>query len=328
MIDLSKKDIGGYSKKIEDVKNEVGKGIIGQEEVIDAVLKCMICNGHVLLESVPGLAKTMLVRLLTQTIKGATFQRIQFTPDLLPTDITGVTVYDEVKGFYTQKGPIFANLVLGDEINRASPKVQSGMLQAMEERKVTIGRDTYDLPKPFIVLATQNPLEQQGVYPLAVAQVDRFLFKLFVDYPAEDAELVIIDKNMETVSMDEFGIGQIWSSQEITELQEIVKGIYISEEVKEYIVNVIDATRNPSNYGFEFGKFVQYGASPRASIYLALAAKATALMDGRTFVIPEDVVSIVHPVLRHRIILNYEGSARGIKTDEIVEGLLASVPVL
>jgi len=327
-MDVLKKDIRGFSKKIEEVKREVSKGIIGQEMVIDAVLKSIICNGHILLESVPGLAKTMLVRLLTQTIKGASFERIQFTPDLLPTDITGVTIYEEIKGFYTQKGPIFANILLGDEINRASPKVQSAMLQAMEERRVTIGKETFDLPKPFIVLATENPLEQQGVYPLAVAQVDRFLFKIYVDYPAEEDELVIIDKNMETVRMEDFGIKEVWSPKEIMDLQEMVKSIYISDEVKEYIVNIVDSTRNPDSYGVEIGKYAQYGASPRASIFLALAAKATALMDNRTFVIPEDVVSVAHPILNHRMILNYEGSARGIKTGDIIESLLAAVPVL
>lgn len=327
MEDL-KKEVKEYGRKLDKVSAEVSKGIIGQGEVLNAVLKCMACNGHVLLESVPGLAKTMLVRLLTMTIKGAKFQRIQFTPDLLPTDITGMSIYEEGRGFHTQKGPIFANLVLGDEINRASPKVQSGMLQAMEERQVTIGRDTYDLPVPFIVLATQNPLEQQGVYPLSVAQVDRFLFKVFVDYPEENDELVIIDKNMETVRMEDFGIDEVWDSQEITNLQEVVKRIYISDEVKEYIVNLIDATRNPDSYGLECSKFIEYGASPRASIFLGLAGKATALMDGRTFVVPEDVVSIAHSVLRHRIILNYEGSARGIKTDDIVGEILNSVPVL
>jgi MoxR-like ATPase len=309
------------------VKKEVQKGIVGQDEVIDAVLKCLACNGHVLLESVPGLAKTLLVRLLTETIDGAKFQRIQFTPDLLPSDITGVTVYEEKRGFYTVKGPIFANFVLGDEINRAPPKVQSAMLQAMEERIVTIGKETFPLPKPFAVLATQNPLEQKGVYPLALAQIDRFLFKVFVDYPGEDDEVLILNQNTMVKKIHEFGIEKVLNPQIIIEIQECVKRIQISEEVKEYIVDIVDATRYPSNYGIEEGKYMQWGASPRATINISLAAKATALMNERTFVIPTDVRAIAHGVLRHRMVLNYEGKARGISADDIVDSIIANIPV-
>lgn len=317
-----------YNKKLDVLRAEIGKGIIGQEEVIDSVLNCILCNGHVLLESVPGLAKTLLVRVLTRTIQAATFQRIQFTPDLLPTDITGITVYDEKKGFYTIKGPIFANIVLADEINRAPPKVQSAMLQAMQEREVTIGRETFKLPTPFFVLATQNPLEQRGVYPLALAQVDRFLFKVFVNYPEEHEEFVIIDSNVEMKTLDEFGVRTVISWPEVIELQNLVKEIHISEEVIAYIVNLIDATRNPKHYDLKYGRFINWGASPRAIIFLGLSSRANALMKGRTYVMPEDVREVAHPVLRHRIVLNYEGNARNISTDEILDEIIRKVPVL
>jgi len=326
MEELSKK-IKEYKNKLREVKKEVQKGMVGQEEVIDSVLKCLACNGHVLLESVPGLAKTLLVRLLTETIAGAKFQRIQFTPDLLPSDITGTTVYEKRRGFYTVKGPIFANFVLGDEINRAPPKVQSAMLQAMEERIVTIGKETFPLPKPFAVLATQNPLEQKGVYPLALAQIDRFLFKVFVDYPKEDEEILILNQNTMVKTIQEFRIEKVLNPQIIIEIQECVKQIQLSEEVKEYIVDIVDATRYPSNYGVEEGRYVQWGASPRATINLSLAAKATAMMNERTFVIPTDVRAIAHQVLRHRIVLNYEGKARGISADRVVDAIIDNVPV-
>ena len=323
------KKVKYYGKKINEVKKEVHKGIVGQDEVINSVLKCLICRGHVLLESVPGLAKTLLARLLTKTVKQANFQRIQFTPDLLPTDITGVTVYEKGKGFYTVKGPIFANIILGDEINRAPPKVQSAMLQAMEERQVTIGRQTFDLPRPFFVMATENPLEQKGVYPLAVAQVDRFLFKVFVDYPKEKEEIIISEQNIEVKTIDEFGIKKVIDPKEILEIQEVVKKIKLSEELKKYIVDIIDATRYPDNYGMvEEKKYISYGASPRASIYLALAAKATALMDNRIYVTPKDIRNVAKEVLRHRIILNYEGKAREISTDSIIDEIIKRVPVL
>jgi MoxR-like ATPase len=327
-MEISEKKIESCNEKLEEVRDEIKKGIVGQEEIVGSTLKCLICGGHILFESVPGLAKTLLVRLLTETVKGAQFQRIQFTPDLLPSDIIGISVYKEGVGFYTIKGPIFANFVLADEINRAPPKVQSAMLQAMEERKVTISKETYPLPNPFIVLATQNPLEQQGVYPLAIAQIDRFLFKVFVDYPKEKEELLILDQNIEVKTIKDFGIKKVLTPEKILEIQDIVKEITISAEVKRYILDLVDATRNPKEHGIEEGKYVQWGSSPRASIYLSLAAKATALMHGRTFVMPEDVREIAHNVLRHRIILNYEGKARGIKTDEIISLIIKKVPVL
>ena len=323
-----KEKVKQFSKKIEEAKKEVKKVIVGQEKIIDSVIKCLICNGHVLLEGVPGVAKTLLIRSLAQTIKGAKFSRIQFTPDLLPGDITGVTIYEKGKGFYAMKGPIFANFVLADEINRAPPKVQSAMLQAMQERQVTIGKETFDLPKPFFVLATQNPLEQKGVYPLAVAQVDRFLFKLNVGYPSMEEELQIIEQNTVVKELEEFGIEKVFSLSEITQIQEMVKKIFVSDRVKDYITGLVDATRYPSKYKIEKGKYIQWGASPRASIYLALAARATALMKGRDYVIPEDVREVSHDVLRHRIILTYEGKAREIRTEEVIDEIVEKVPVL
>ncbi len=320
--------VSQHSLKLKEVKNEIKKGLIGQDVVVDSVLKCLMCNGNVLMEGVPGLAKTTLILLLTQTVKKCTFQRIQFTPDMLPTDITGVTVFEEKKGFYTVKGPIFANFVLGDEINRTPPKVQSSMLQAMQEKQVTIGRKTYNLPNPFFVLATQNPLEDKGVYPLPEAQVDRFLFKIEVTYPAKKDEIVVIDQNITVKGIHEFEIEQVLSLEDILDMQEIVKNIHMSDEIGRYIVSMVNATRDPERFDVKSGKYIQWGGSPRASIYLSLATRATALMNERTFVIPEDVRSIAKDVLRHRVILNYEGKAKGISTDEVVDEVVDRVPVI
>jgi MoxR-like ATPase len=326
MDELARK-VAEYRNKLTAVKEEVSKGIIGQSVVVDSVLACIACNGHVLIESVPGLAKTLLVRVLTSTVDGATFQRVQFTPDLLPSDITGTTVYEEKRGFYTVKGPIFANFLLGDEINRAPPKVQSAMLQGMAERIVTIGKETFPLPNPFIVLATQNPLEQKGVYPLSLAQVDRFLFKIFVDYPDEESEIIILNQNSMIKKMDEYGIKKVLTTQDIIDIQSCVKEIRLSLEVKEYITDIIDATRHPTEYGIDEGKYIRWGASPRATIGLSLAARATALLNNRTFAIPNDVRATAHLVLRHRIVLNYEGKARGIDADDVIDSIIQNVPV-
>jgi len=317
-----------YRKKISEIKKEVHKGVIGQEDTIDGIIKCLICNSHVLLEGVPGVAKTFLIKCLSETIKDCKFSRIQFTPDLLPSDITGVQIYEESKGFYARKGPIFVNFTLADEINRAPPKVQAAMLQCMQERQVTIGRQTFDLPKPFFVLATQNPLEQQGVYPLGIASVDRFLFKIKVGYPDKEAELKIIDSNFETKGIAQYGIKKIISLEDISEMQREVKKIFISEEIKDYITLLVDATRNPEKYSIKTGKYIRWGSSPRASIFLSLAAKSNALVNGRDYVIPEDVQSIAKNVLRHRIILSYEGKAKNIETDEIIDEILDKVEII
>ncbi len=322
------KNIELYKKKIFEIKKEIHKGFIGQEDTVDGIIKCLICNSHVLLEGVPGVAKTFLIKCLSETIKNCNFSRIQFTPDLLPSDITGVQIYEESKGFYVRKGPIFVNFTLADEINRAPPKVQAAMLQCMQERQVTIGRQTFDLPKPFFVLATQNPLEQQGVYPLGIASVDRFLFKIKVGYPDKEAELKIIDSNFETKGIDQYGIKKIVSLEDLSEMQKEVKKIFISEEIKDYITLLIDATRNPKKYNLETGKYVKWGSSPRASIYLGLAAKSNALFDGRDYVIPEDVQAIAKNVLRHRLILSYEGKAKNIESDIIIDEILDKVEII
>ncbi|MBN2251844.1 MAG: MoxR family ATPase [Candidatus Altiarchaeota archaeon] len=326
-MDIQEK-VDKYNDKLEEVRKEIRKGLVGQDEVVNTTLKTIICNGHVLFESVPGLAKTFLVRLITSTIAGVEFHRIQFTPDLLPTDVTGTSVYEANRGFYTIKGPIFSNFVLADEINRAPPKVQSAMLQAMEERKVTIGKETFTLPEPFCVLATQNPLEQAGVYPLALAQIDRFLFKIFVDYPKEEEEVHVLEQNVDVKKIEDFGIKNVLTREEILDVQALVRTINLSHEVKQYIMELVDATRDPAKYGIKESAYVMWGASPRASINLGLAAKATALMNHRSFVLPEDVRAIAHEVLRHRIMLNYEGKAKGIGTDQIVNSIINKVPVI
>jgi MoxR-like ATPase len=316
-----------YSEKFHEVKAEVEKGVLGLSEVVSSMLQCMICSGHALLEGVPGTAKTLTVMLLSETIDGAVYQRIQFTPDLLPSDITGVTIYQKGIGFKVRRGPIFGNIIAADEINRTPPKTQSAMLQAMQEREVTIGKETFALPKPFFVLATQNPLETRGVYPLPEAQVDRFLFKFDIGYVSREAEKSVIDQNVEVLNIKDFKIRKVWNLAEVVKLQSFVKEIHSSEPIKRYIVRLVDATRHPDKYEVQVGKYVRWGASPRASINLNLAAKANALMNGRTYVIPEDVKEIAQNVLRHRIILNYEGKAKGIKTDAFIDEILSKVPV-
>ncbi|MBN2101262.1 MAG: MoxR family ATPase [Candidatus Aenigmarchaeota archaeon] len=318
-----------YSNMFKRVKTEMKKAIIGQDHILDTLMRALICNGHVLVEGVPGVAKTLVVSVLAETIKDVIFQRIQFTPDLLPTDITGVTIYDEKKGeFYIVKGPVFGNIVIGDEINRTPPKVQSSMLQAMQERQVTIGKETFDLPKPFFVMATQNPVETKGVYPLPEAQVDRFLFKSLMTYPKKEDEVDIVENNSDNKEMAEYGIEHVITLNDILEVQRIVKDIYISDELKRYILHIIDATRKPKKYDMENAPYMQWGGSPRATIYLGLSSRAHALLNGRTYVKPEDIRTVAKEVLRHRIILNYEGKAKEIGTDDIIEEIIKKVPVL
>jgi len=328
MQQTSRESIEEYIGKIEEVRSEIHRVLIGQEEIVSEILKVLLCKGHMLLEGVPGVGKTLSVLTLSKTIKDSTFGRIQFTPDLLPTDITGVTVYEKEKGFYTIKGPVFANIVVADEINRSPPKVQSAMLQAMAEREVTIGKKTLPLPDPFFVLATQNPVETRGVYPLPEAQIDRFLFKIDIKYPKKSEESVIIDRNIDLKPLEDYGVEQVISLKELLTMQDLVKHIYLSYEVKRYIVSLVDATRYPTKYGIPEAKFMQWGASPRASINLALSARATAFMNSRDYVTPDDVRAVAYPVLRHRIILNYEGKAREISTDKVVEAIIKKVPVM
>ncbi|VVB52458.1 ATPase family associated with various cellular activities (AAA) [uncultured archaeon] len=324
--DLTRR-INSCNEKLEVFRQEIHKIVIGQDDIIDTLIKGLLCNGHILLEGVPGVAKTLIVVAMVQTVKDASLQRIQFTPDLLPTDITGVTIYEEKKGFYTIKGPVFTNFLVADEVNRTPPKVQSALLQAMQEREVTIGRQTLPLPKPFFVLATQNPLETKGVYPLPEAQVDRFLFKISIGYVPKKDEIRIIDQNVDIKGISEYEINRVLGVNEILEYQGLVKQIYLADEVKRYIVSLVNATRRPKDFDVKLGKYVRWGASPRATINLSLGARATALLNGRTYTTPEDVRAVAPAILRHRIILNYEGKATEVKTDDVIKEIISKVPV-
>jgi MoxR-like ATPase len=308
-------------KVVAEVQKEVSKVVVGQHQVIHGIVRAILCNGHVLVEGVPGVAKTLIVRAMAAVL-GCDMKRIQFTVDLLPTDITGIMSYTPNKGFSVLKGPVFTNFILADEINRSPPKTQSALLEAMQERAVTISRETYDLPKPFFVMATENPLEVSGVYSLPEAQIDRFLFKLLIGYPDEEQEKRVLSKNMTIRDFDSYDIRPILNPKRILALQQQVRDVFTSEAIEEYIVKIVNETRNKEG---EFGKYISYGASPRASIALYLASKAEALMNGRDYVIPEDVKAIVYPVLRHRIILNYEAEAEDITTDAVIKNILGKV---
>ena len=267
------------------VKNECKKTIVGQDKVIEGLLRGIICDGHVLLEGVPGIAKTLIVKTLAKVI-GGSYSRIQFTADLLPTDITGLTTYDRSKGFSVLKGPVFANFVIADEINRSPPKVQSALLEAMQEKQVTIGRETYQLPLPFFVMATQNPIESAGVYNLPEAQIDRFLFKLNIYYPNTDEEGEILKRNITLYSFDGYHLRSVINPKIIIEIQNFVKDIYVSKSIEKYITKIVDATRHPDKYNIKLGKYIEWGASPRGSIGLFIAGKANALVQGKSFVTP------------------------------------------
>ena len=308
---------------VVEVEKEMSKVIVGQTKVIHGILRAVICNGHVLVEGVPGVAKTLIIRAMAKVL-GCDMKRIQFTVDLLPTDITGIMSYTPKKGFEMVKGPIFTNFVLADEINRSPPKTQSALLEAMQEKQVSISRETYDLPNPFFVMATENPLEVSGVYPLPEAQIDRFLFKLLIGYPNHEEEKSILDSNVTIRRFEDFKLKSILSPKIILELQEQVRTVFTSEAISEYIVNIVSETRGKDS---EYSKYISYGASPRASIALHIAAKAEALMRGRDYVTPEDVNNVVYPVLRHRIILNYEAEAEKMTTEKIIKYFLGKVRV-
>jgi len=311
-----------YSEKLNSVLEEVGKVIVGQEDAIEKILIALVSDGHVLLEGVPGLAKTLMVKTLSDTLN-ASFCRIQFTPDLLPADITGTKIYDHKKGtFYTEKGPVFHNFILADEINRAPPKVQSALLEAMQERQVSIHGKTFALERPFLVLATQNPIETEGTYKLPEAQVDRFAMKLLIGYPNKDEEKIIIQRNTGGIKIR---TRTILSSKDIVEIQQFNRKIYADEKIEEYVTSIVDATRYPENYGLELNGMIEYGASPRASIWLVLAGKAHALLNGRGYVTPDDIRAVAHEVLRHRIILTYEAEAEDVTPDDIIEKILSKV---
>ena len=304
---------------------EVGKVIVGQKYLIERLLIGILSNGHVLLEGVPGLAKTMSVVTLAKALQ-AGFQRIQFTPDLLPADLIGTLIYNPKSGDFTvRKGPIFTNIVLADEINRAPAKVQSALLEAMQERQVTIGDQTFKLDDPFLVLATQNPIEHEGTYPLPEAQVDRFMFKLNITYPDKKEEREIMERM--AITKKDFNVNPVISPKDILRLRALVDEIYIDDKIKDYIIDIVFASRDPKAYNLELEEFIEYGASPRATIYLTLAAKAHAFIKGRGFVTPQDVKSIGMDVLRHRIIVTYEAEAEEINSEGIIQKIFDNVEV-
>jgi MoxR-like ATPase len=307
------------------LREEVGNVIVGQRYLIDRLLVGLLANGHVLLEGVPGLAKTTAVKTVAQAIH-ASFRRVQFTPDLLPADLVGTLIYNPRDGgFTTKKGPIFAQIVLADEINRAPAKVQSALLEAMQEHQVTIGDETHALPEPFLVLATQNPIEQEGTYPLPEAQVDRFMLKLRVGYPTREEERQILER-MALTQVDGV-VKAVVTPDEILAARALVDQIYVDDKIKDYIVSLVFATREPAAAGLDFAQLVQYGASPRATLALTLAAKANAFLNGRGYVTPQDVKTVGPDVLRHRIIVSYEAEAEEVDSDEIVRRVFDGVPV-
>ena len=299
--------------------------IVGQKHLVESLLIGLLSDGHVLLEGVPGLAKTLAIKTLASLID-AKYSRIQFTPDLLPADVVGTMVYSQKdESFQVKKGPIFANFVLADEINRAPAKVQSALLEAMQERQVTIGKETFLLPEPFLVLATQNPIEQEGTYPLPEAQVDRFMLKVIIDYPKQEEEKLIIRQN---INGEKFNVKPILKAEEIIEARKVVRQVYLDEKIKRYIVDIVFATRYPEKYDLkELKDMIGFGGSPRASINLALAARTYAFIKRRGYVIPEDVRAVAHDVLRHRIGLTYEAEASNVTSDEIVSKILNKVEV-
>ena len=325
-LDLLNKKIEKQSKFVLDLKKGIGKVIVGQEELINKILISIISNGHVLLEGVPGLAKTLTINTIANLIN-ADFQRIQFTPDMLPADLIGTLIYNQNTGdFVTKKGPIFSNIILADEINRAPSKVQSALLESMQERQITIGEETFKLNLPFLVLATQNPIEQEGTYPLPEAQVDRFMLKILVDYPSINEEKEILNKVAKT-NLDT-KLKSIVNCKTILDAQSLINEIYISPKILDYILNIVFATRNPEKYKLTNLKdLINFGASPRASINLVLAGKANAFINGRGYVIPEDIRYIGKDVLRHRILLSYEAEAEEITSEEVIDQLFKEISV-
>ena len=317
--------VAQQSAFVETLKREMARVVVGQETMVEGLLIGLLSNGHVLLEGVPGLAKTLTVSTLAGLL-GTSFQRIQFTPDLLPGDVLGTLIYSPKEGdFSIKKGPIFANIILADEINRAPAKVQSALLEAMQERQVTIGDETFILPDPFLVLATQNPIDQEGTYPLPEAQVDRFMLKVSIGYPSKTDERKILDLMATTEKPDL--PGPIVQPEEIIAARSVVNSVYMDDKIKDYVVDLVFATRNPEDYQLDIGPLLEYGASPRATICLTLAAKAKAFLAGRGFVTPQDVKDIAASVLRHRIIVSYEAEAEELSSDDIVSKILDNVEV-
>jgi len=304
------------------LQREISKVIVGQEDIVEFIILGILCNGHILLEGVPGVAKTTMIKAVTKAL-GLTFKRIQFTPDLLPADLIGTLIYNpKTQEFETKKGPIFANLILADEINRAPAKVQAALLEAMQERQVTIGSETFQLEQPFLVFATQNPIEQEGTYRLPEAQVDRFMFKLLVDYPTQEQEKLIVQKKINSDA-----IQQVVTKDDILLSQELVRTIYVDEKIIDYLTSIIFATRNPKTFGLKsIAEYIQFGVSPRATLALHLAAQGHAFLSQRHFVTPDDIKAVAHPVLRHRLALTYEAEAENITPDSIINTILNTIP--
>ena len=313
------------SRWVAPLQREMARVIVGQKYLVDRLLIGLIANGHLLLEGVPGLAKTLSLKTLAAAIQ-TRFQRIQFTPDMLPADVVGTQIYNPRDGsFQTRPGPIFSNLVLADEINRAPAKVQSALLEAMQERQVTLGSETFALPDPFLVLATQNPIDQEGTYPLPEAQVDRFMLKLVIGYPDRAEERAILDMMANTSPA--LGVDAVVSAEQILQARRVVNTIYVDDKVKDYIVDLILATRDPKAYKLDLAGYIQYGASPRATINLTLAAKAAAFLQGRAYVTPQDVKNLAPDVLRHRLIVSYEAEAENLTSETIIRKILDTLPV-
>jgi MoxR-like ATPase len=317
--------VKAQSDFIPKVKEQIHQAVIGQEQLLDGLMLGLLAGGHVLLEGIPGLAKTLSVKSLAAAVQ-ADFKRIQFTPDLLPADLIGTLIYNPQSGqFSTKKGPVFANIILADEINRAPAKVQSALLEAMAEKQVTIGDTTYQLPEPFMVLATQNPIEQQGTYPLPEAQLDRFMLKLKINYPTKAEELQIMERMAETSPLTP--IQPLITPTELVKVRQVIDQIYMDPKIKDYILNLILATREPAQFHLDLADYIEYGASPRATINLALAAKTYAFMEGRGYVVPHDVKTIAPDILRHRIIISYEAEAEDLSVETLITKILDEVEV-
>ncbi|MBL7077922.1 MAG: MoxR family ATPase [Kiritimatiellae bacterium] len=309
---------------IEALRQEVNKVLVGQEKLLDRMLIALVTGGHILLEGVPGLAKTTAVQTLAQAL-GLQFQRISFTPDLLPADVVGTMIYNPKEGTFSSKhGPVFTNLLLADEINRAPAKVQSALLEAMQEHRVTLGDNTYDLPDPFLVMATQNPIEQEGTYPLPEAQIDRFMLKCVITHPSRDDERRIMNRFTKNQTFD---VQPVMSAEQIFTLRKTLDQVYCDEKVGDYILDIVFATRDPALFKLDIAHQIEYGASPRATLYLNLAARANAMLNGRAYATPQDVKEVAHDILRHRIILTYEAEAEEVTSDDIVTTLLNEIPV-
>jgi MoxR-like ATPase len=324
-IEVINQKVREQSAFIQVLKAEIGKVIIGQETLIDGLIIGLLSNGHILLEGVPGLAKTLTVKTLAAALK-TSFHRIQFTPDLLPADLTGTLIYNPKESdFFVKKGPVFANIILADEINRAPAKVQSALLEAMQEHQVTIGDQTFHLPEPFLVMATENPIEQEGTYPLPEAQVDRFMLKLKISYPSIEEERRILDRMARTET--DIPVNAVVEPADILNARRMVDEIYTDDKIKDYILSLVFATRDPEKYGLNIKEYLRYGASPRATIALTVGARAHAFLQGRGYVTPQDVKSVAPDILRHRIILSYEAEAEELTPEIIIDKILSEIPV-